>query len=113
MKAVVGKKFHSEEVQLEAELVGYKMVDVAGKVGIPVQYNDEEVMMTPERAMSMLMKCMQNIAQTDQGGAPVTDVVVAVPSYFTDAERHAMLDAANIAGLNCAPLAGLHLCEAA
>ena len=31
----------------------------------------------------------------------VTDVVVSVPSYFTDAERHAMLDASSIAGLNC------------
>merc|ERR1719502_1023340 len=85
---------------MEQELVGYRMVDVAGKVGIPVNYNDEEIMLTPERAMAMLMKCCQNIAELDQG-APVTDVVVSVPSYFTDAERHAMLDAANIAGLNC------------
>merc|ERR1740127_155355 len=33
--------------------------------------------------MSMLMKCMQKIAEMDQK-APVTDVVVSVPSYFTD-----------------------------
>merc|ERR1719316_1390623 len=33
--------------------------------------------------------------------SPVTDVVISVPPYFTDAERHAVLDAANIAGLNC------------
>lgn len=57
-------------------------------------------MLTPERAMSMVFKCMQKIAELDQGTA-VTDVVVAVPTYFTDAERHAMLDAASIAGLNC------------
>ena len=50
--------------------------------------------------MSMVFKCMQKIAELDQGTA-VTDVVVAVPTYFTDAERHAMLDAASIAGLNC------------
>ena len=65
-----------------------------------VQYNDEQVVMTPERAMSMLLKCMQNIAVQDQGAA-VVDCVLAVPAYFTDAERLAMLDAANIAGLNC------------
>merc|ERR1740138_1169736 len=46
------------------------------------------------------MKCLQAIAELDQG-SPVTDVVVSVPSYFTDAERHSMLDAAKIAGLNC------------
>jgi len=100
MKAIIGKKFHSECVQKEMDLVGYRMVDVAGKVGLPVMYNDEETMLTPERATAMLMKCLQGIAEMDQG-APVTDVVVSVPSYFTDAERHAMLDAANIAGLNC------------
>ena len=88
MKAIIGKKFHSEDIQLEQELVGYRMVDVAGKVGLPVMYNDEEVMLTPERAMAMLMKCLQGIAEMDQGCA-VTDVVVSVPSYFTDAERHA------------------------
>merc|ERR1719261_1341133 len=48
----------------------------------------------------MLLLSMQKIAEQDQGSS-VTDVVVSVPSYFTDAERHAMLDAANIAGLNC------------
>ena len=48
----------------------------------------------------MLLKCMQKIAVEDQG-APVVDCVIAVPTYFTDAKRHAMLDAANIAGLNC------------
>merc|ERR1719387_2025077 len=48
----------------------------------------------------MLFKCMQQIAERDQNSS-VTDVVIAVPAYFTDAERHAMLDAASIAGLNC------------
>merc|ERR1719265_2533966 len=48
----------------------------------------------------MMMKCCQNIAVADQG-APVVDCVLAVPAYFTDAERHAMLDSAKIVGLNC------------
>ena len=48
----------------------------------------------------MLMLAMQKIAQDDQG-APVSDVVLSVPAYFTDAERRAMLDASKIAGLNC------------
>lgn len=99
-KAILGKKFHSEEIQNEIPLVAYEMVDQAGDVGIPVQYNDERVIITPERAMSMLLKCMQNIAVQDQG-APVVDCVLSVPTYFTDAERQAMLDAAKIAGLNC------------
>merc|ERR1719241_41886 len=56
--------------------------------------------MTPEKCMSMMLKTMAKIAEADQQ-APVHDCVLAVPAYFTDAERHAMLDSANIAGLNC------------
>lgn len=67
---------------------------------VQVQYNDEDIVLSPERAMSMLLKCMQNIAVQDQG-TPVVDCVLAVPAYFTDAERRAMYDAASIAGLNC------------
>jgi heat shock protein 4 len=33
--------------------------------------------------------------------APVSDVVISVPGYFTDAQRRALLDAADIAGLHC------------
>ena len=40
-------------------------------------YNDEEVMMTPEKCMGMLLKCMQKIAEKSQG-APVTDCVLTV-----------------------------------
>jgi len=100
LKAIIGKKFHSEDITIERELSAYEMVDVAGKVGVKVQYNDEELVLSPERAMSMILKTMTSIAEKDHGST-ITDVVVSVPSYFTDAERHAMLDAANIAGLNC------------
>ena len=51
-KAIIGKKFHSDDIQQEMDWVAYKMVDSAGKVAIPVNYNDEEVMITPERAMA-------------------------------------------------------------
>ena len=33
-------------------------------------------------------------------GAPVTDAVITVPAYFTDAQRQATKDAGKIAGLN-------------
>ena len=36
-KAIIGKKFHSEDVQAEIPLVAYTMKDVAGDVGIPVR----------------------------------------------------------------------------
>ena len=37
----------------------------------------------------------------DAIGSKVTDVVVSVPSYFTDPQRRALLDAVDTAGLKC------------
>ena len=48
-------------------------------------YSGEEVMMTPEKCMSMLLTCMQKIAEKSQG-APVTDCVLTV--IRTPLERH-------------------------
>ena len=100
IKAIVGKKFHSEEIQSEMGKVAYQIVESgAGGTGVKVQYNDDDLVISPERAMSMLLKAMQKIAEEDQK-APVTDVVLSVPAYFTDAQRQATKDAGKIAGLN-------------
>ncbi|KAL0170581.1 hypothetical protein M9458_035177, partial [Cirrhinus mrigala] len=32
---------------------------------------------------------------------PVVDCVISVPSFFTDVERRSLMDATQIAGLNC------------
>lgn len=50
--------------------------------------------------MATLLVDLRAIAEGEQGG-PVADAVLAVPAYFTEPERHAMLAAAQIAGLNC------------
>lgn len=50
--------------------------------------------------MAMILGDIKLIGERDSGG-PITDCVISVPVYFTDAERHAMLDASKIAGLNC------------
>ena len=99
LKAVIGKKYHSEEIQNEITKVAYKMTESLGNVTIPVSLKGEESVMTPEKCMSMMLKTMAKIAEADQA-APVHDCVLSVPAYFTQAERHAMLDAAKIVGLN-------------
>lgn len=47
----------------------------------------------------MILSDLKIIAEADHG-ASVVDSVVSIPVYFTDAQRRAMLDAAQIAGLN-------------
>jgi hypothetical protein len=65
-----------------------------------VNYLGENVTYTPEAVMGMILGDVKLIGERDSGG-PITDCVISVPVYFTDAERHAMLDASKIAGLNC------------
>lgn len=47
----------------------------------------------------MYLSHIKGIAETELKSA-VTDVVVSIPNYYTDAQRRALLDAGAIAGLN-------------
>ena len=47
----------------------------------------------------MYLGHLRDIAAKEHGGA-INDVVISVPCYYTDVQRRAMLDAAEIAGLN-------------
>jgi heat shock protein 4 len=77
LKAVIGKKYHSEEIQNEITKVAYNMTESLGNVTIPVSLKGEENVMTPEKCMSMMLKTMAKIAEADQS-APVHDCVLSV-----------------------------------
>ena len=54
---------------------------------------------TPQEISAFLLMKLKEDAE-DFLGQPVTDAVVTVPAYFTDAQRQATKDAGKIAGLN-------------
>ena len=54
---------------------------------------------TPQEISAFILMKLKEDAE-DFLGQPVTDAVVTVPAYFTDAQRQATKDAGNIAGLN-------------
>lgn len=64
-----------------------------------VDYLGERTLFSPEQLIAMLLVDLKAIATTD--GSPVTDCAVGVPAYFAISERKAMLDATQIAGVNC------------
>lgn len=56
-------------------------------------------MFSPEQISAMLFTKLKDISETALQTV-VNDCVISVPSYYTQSERQALLDAARIAGLN-------------
>nr|AXU24967.1 heat shock protein 70-1 [Tytthus chinensis] len=70
-----------------------------GQIGIKVNYMSEDHVFTPEQLAAMLFTKLKDTSEQALK-TKVNDCVISVPSYFTNAERKALLDSAQIAGLN-------------
>ncbi|XP_059984647.1 heat shock protein 105 kDa isoform X2 [Lagenorhynchus albirostris] len=96
-----GRAFNDPFIQKEKENLSYDLVPMKnGGVGIKVMYMDEEHLFSVEQITAMLLTKLKETAENNLK-KPVTDCVISVPSFFTDAERRSVLDAAQIVGLNC------------
>ncbi|CAJ0954227.1 unnamed protein product [Ranitomeya imitator] len=100
------KRFHGRAytdpfVQAEKPGLAYDVVELpTGSAGIRVMYLEEEKNFTTEQVAGMLLTKLKETAESALK-KPVVDCVVAVPCFFTDAERRSVMDATQIAGLNC------------
>uniref|UniRef100_A0A8C0VKQ7 Heat shock protein family A (Hsp70) member 4 n=1 Tax=Cyanistes caeruleus TaxID=156563 RepID=A0A8C0VKQ7_CYACU len=63
-------------------------------------YMEEERNFTIEQVTGMLLTKLKETAENALK-KPVVDCVVSVPCFYTDAERRSVMDATQIAGLNC------------
>ncbi|CAG0880795.1 unnamed protein product [Cyprideis torosa] len=101
-KKLLGRKFRDPLAQYEIKtnVLTSEAVELHnGKIGFRIRYNNQNSEFTPEQISGMLFTKIRDITELAIG-VRVQDCVVSVPSYFTDAERHAVMDAASIAGLN-------------
>jgi len=100
-KKLIGRKFADPVVQREVKEMPFDVVETPdGTTGIRVQYLGESQVFSPEQITAMMFTKLKEITETNLK-TKVVDVVISVPCYYTDQERHAMLDAAQMAGLNC------------
>ncbi|KAG5684109.1 hypothetical protein PVAND_013355 [Polypedilum vanderplanki] len=100
-KHLLGRKFRDPVVQNELNSIPYRVEERPdGSIGICANYMDEDQSFTPEQITAMLFTKLK-IDATDALKTQIYDCVITVPSYFTNAQRKALLDAAGIAGLNC------------
>jgi heat shock protein 4 len=87
-------------VQLERDFVSAPLVDVNGQVGAEVTYLGKKEKFTATQIVSMFLTKVKATASAELK-LPVADVVLSCPVWYTDAQRRALLDAADIAGLKC------------
>ncbi|XP_068627559.1 heat shock 70 kDa protein 4L isoform X2 [Battus philenor] len=99
-KRLLGRKFSDPHVQKELKHFPFKVEQRGdGGIGIRVNYLGEDNIFSPEQITAMLFTKLKDIASTALQ-TQINDCVISVPSYFTNAERNALLDAAAISGLN-------------
>jgi len=96
VKRLIGRKFDSDVVQRDIEMVPYKIVK-ADNGDAWVEANGKK-MAAPEVSARVLMK-MKKTAE-EYLGETVTEAVITVPAYFNDSQRQATKDAGKIAGLD-------------
>ncbi|GIL79849.1 hypothetical protein Vretimale_12448 [Volvox reticuliferus] len=101
LKRILGKNFQDPQVQEDISKLPFAVLEGPdGGCLIKVRYCNEEATFTPEQVMAMILVDLKRIAEAESG-IPVTDCALSVPTYFTEAERYAILNAAQIAGVNC------------
>ncbi|VDN96877.1 unnamed protein product [Rodentolepis nana] len=101
---LIGKMENDPIINTEREHVFYQIVsDSQGRAAIMVHINGEPTVLLPEQILAMQLHKLTEVAEADLK-TKVVDVVLSVPSYYTDRERRAFIDASRIAGLNCTRL---------
>uniref|UniRef100_A0A8C2H2U5 Heat shock protein 4b n=1 Tax=Cyprinus carpio TaxID=7962 RepID=A0A8C2H2U5_CYPCA len=96
-----GRAFSDPFVQnLRSSLVYDLSQMPSGRTGIKVMYMEEEKVFSIEQITAMLLTKLKETAESALK-KPVADCVISVPCFYTDAERRSVIDAAQIAGLNC------------
>ncbi|KAK9955904.1 hypothetical protein ABG768_015746 [Culter alburnus] len=96
-----GRAFSDPYVQATKSGLVYDLAQMpTGTTGIKVMYMEEEKVFGIEQVTGMLLTKLKETAEAALK-KPVADCVISVPSFFTDAERRSVIDAAQIAGLNC------------
>ncbi|MEE9179450.1 MAG: Hsp70 family protein, partial [Vicinamibacteria bacterium] len=95
VKRLIGRRFDSPEIEGAKNILPYEMVQSSnGDAHIKI---DDKLYSPPELSAIVLQKL--KAAAEDYLGEPVEDAIITAPAYFNAAQRQAIKDAGEIAGL--------------
>jgi len=97
---LAGRNLTDPDVQVEQDFISAPLIDMGGQVGAEVTYLGKKEQFTATQITAMFLTKMRATASAELK-LPVNDVVLSCPVWYTDAQRRAILDASDIAGLKC------------
>ncbi|KAJ3101618.1 adenyl-nucleotide exchange factor sse1 [Phlyctochytrium planicorne] len=102
LKRLVGRPFEDPDVlAIEQKYVNAKLVKgERGETAAEVLFQGENRVFTFTQLTAMFLAQVKDFTSKEIK-MPVSDVVISVPGWFTDRQRRALLNASEIAGLNC------------
>ncbi|KAM4704124.1 hypoxia up-regulated protein 1 isoform 2-T2 [Rhinophrynus dorsalis] len=95
---LLGKKVNNPQVAaFEARFPEYQVVKDERRETVLFKLSDE-LLYSPEELLGMMLNYSRSLAE-DFAEQPVKDAVITVPAFFNQAERRAVLQAAQLSGL--------------
>ncbi|CAK7273073.1 adenyl-nucleotide exchange factor sse1 [Sporothrix epigloea] len=99
LKRLVGRSIKEADIAIEQQYISAPLVDVNGEVGAEVSYLGKKERFSATQLLAMFMgKIKQTTA--DEIRAPVTNLVMSVPAWFTDRQRRSLITALDIANIS-------------
>lgn len=98
LKRLAGRSFKDPDVQLEQQFISAPLVDVDGQVGAEVTYCGKKEKFSATQLCAMFLSKIKQTTSNELK-LPVSDIVLSCPAWFTDIQRRALIDAAEVAGL--------------
>lgn len=99
LNRILGLKKSDPDFEIEEKYFNVPLTEKNGEVAVKVRLAGEQQEFTATQLSAMFINYLKGVAQKTVNGK-ITDVVIAVPSWYTEAHRQAVSDAARIAGLN-------------
>ncbi|KAK9826508.1 hypothetical protein WJX81_008378 [Elliptochloris bilobata] len=110
---LLGKRADSPDVAalLQRARLPYALVPDAERGTVAVKSPDG-TMYTAEELVASVIHYARRITEAASEGAPVLDCVIAIPAFFGPAQRQALIDSAQLAGVNVLALINSHAAAA-
>ncbi|POY76289.1 hypothetical protein BMF94_0484 [Rhodotorula taiwanensis] len=100
LKRLIGRTIEDPDVDVERKFMNAELVKTGNTVGVSVNYLGEKAEFSATQLYAMYLAKLRDTASAELKTA-VNDIAIAVPVWYTEVQRRAVLDAAEIAGLNC------------